>query len=59
MALLFQKDQNVTIKVFSPTGRVKGFKVDDDGQVLYLVEWVDAQGEMQQRWFPEGEIIAG
>lgn len=59
MALLYQKDQRVTIKVFSPTGRVVGFKVTDAGQVLYLIEWVDAEGESQQRWFPESELTSG
>lgn len=59
MALTFQKGQNVTLKNPAvPTGPVVGFKVDNDGNVSYLIQWSDAQGEQQQRWFSEGELTA-
>lgn len=59
MALAFQKGQNVTLKNPAvPTGPVVGFKVDGDGNVSYLIQWTDAQGQQQQRWFSEGELTA-
>ena len=59
MALAFQKGQTVTLKNPAvPTGPVVGFKVDNDGNVSYLIEWTDAAGQAQQRWFPEAELVA-
>ena len=59
MALAFQKGQSVTLKNPAvPTGPVIGFKVDMDGNVSYLIEWVDAAGESQQRWFKETDLTA-
>jgi len=58
MALAFQKGQVVTLKTPAvPTGPVVGFKMDQtDGSVSYLIEWSDAAGESQQRWFTEAEL---
>ena len=59
MALAFQKGQTVTLKNPAvPTGPVVGFKMDNDGNVSYLVEWTDADGNSQQRWFTEAELVA-
>lgn len=59
MALTFQKGQVVTLKTPAvPTGPVVGFKMDNDGNVSYLIEWSDADGDSQQRWFTEGELTA-
>lgn len=59
MALTFQKGQTVTLKTPAvPTGPVVGFKVDSDGNVSYLIEWADAEGQSQQRWFSESELTA-
>jgi hypothetical protein len=32
--------------------------MDEDGNVSYLVEWTDADGNAQQRWFDEAQLIA-
>lgn len=59
MALAFQKGQTVTLKTPAvPTGPVVGFKVDNEGNVSYLIEWTDAEGQSQQRWFSESELTA-
>lgn len=59
MALMFQKGQTVTLKKpTAPRGPVVGFKVDDEGDVSYLIEWADAEGQLQQRWFGENELTA-
>ena len=59
MALAFQKEQVVTLKNPAvPTGPVVGFRVDNDGNMSYLVEWTDADGATQQRWFAEADLAA-
>jgi hypothetical protein len=59
MALAFQKGQTVTLKTPTvPSGPVLGFKMDGEGNVAYLIEWTDAEGNSQQRWFDEGELTA-
>lgn len=59
MALTFQKGQTVTMKNPAvPTGPVVGFKIDSEGNMSYLIEWTDALGNSQQRWFPESELTA-
>jgi hypothetical protein len=30
--------------------------MDDEGMVWYLIPWVDAEGQSQQRWFAETEL---
>jgi len=58
MALAFQKGQTVSLKVTTPSGPVVGFKVDGAGNVSYLVEWTNAEGQTDQRWFAEDELQA-
>jgi uncharacterized protein YodC (DUF2158 family) len=33
--------------------------MNDDGEVFCLVEWTDAKGVKQQRWFEESTLVAG
>jgi hypothetical protein len=33
-------------------------RMDDDGNVSYLIEWTDVNGNIQQRWFAESELVA-
>jgi len=33
-------------------------RMDEDGNVSYLIEWTDAIGNTQQRWFAESELVA-
>jgi hypothetical protein len=32
--------------------------MNEDGEFFYLVEWVDADGVKQRRWFEESELEA-
>ena len=34
-------------------------RMDEDGIVSYLVEWTDADGVTQERWFVEDDLVAG
>jgi hypothetical protein len=58
MATLFKKDDVVKLVVQAPTGPVKSFRMLEDGIVQCLVEWEDAEGNLQQRWFNETDLSA-
>lgn len=54
----FKKGDVVKLAGVVPQGPVIGMRMDDDGNVSYLIEWTDAQGVTQQRWFAESELVA-
>lgn len=57
MATKFQKGQPVKLKGVVPQGPVARLRMDEDtGKVSYLIEWTDADGQPQQRWFAEDEL---
>jgi hypothetical protein len=58
MATTFTKNQNVRLKIVTPEGPVAALRMDEDGQFFYLIEWTDAEGKSQQRWFKEEELEA-
>ena len=55
---MYKKGDQVKLKTITPSGPVAALKMDEDGNVSYLLEWVDAAGELQQRWFAESELEA-
>jgi hypothetical protein len=57
MATKFTKDQVVKLKAVIPQGPVCKLRMDDDGNFFYLIEWTDASGAVQERWFAEDELI--
>lgn len=56
MAAKFKKGETVKLAIPTPQGPVEAFRVDDDGNMHYLVSWVDADGQAQQRWFSESQL---
>lgn len=54
----FKKGDVVKLKGVIPTGPVISMRMDEDGNVQCLVEWVDAEGVTQQRWFDEDQLVA-
>lgn len=58
MAASFKIGQTVKVNAPAPQGVVQKLVVDDDGNLQYLVEWVDGDGGVHQRWFTE-EQLAG
>lgn len=54
----FKKGDNVRLKAVVPQGPVIKMAMDDDGNVSYLLEWTDADGQVNQRWFEEGQLEA-
>jgi hypothetical protein len=58
MATKYTKNQNVRLKAVVPQGPVIALRMNEDGEFFYLVEWTDADGVKQRRWFEESELEA-
>ena len=56
MATAFKKGDVVKAVAVIPQGPVLALRMDEDGVVSYLIEWTDASGETQQRWFEESQL---
>lgn len=57
MATKFSKGDLVKLKAVLPQGPVVKFRMDEEtGAVSYLLQWVDAEGNTQERWFAEDEL---
>jgi hypothetical protein len=54
----FKKGDVVKLSGVVPQGPVIGMRMDDDGNVSYLIEWADVNGNTQQRWFAESDLAA-
>ena len=54
----FKKGDTVKLIGVVPLGPVIGMRMDEDGNVSYLIEWTDVDGHVQQRWFAEAELAA-
>jgi len=59
MATKFKKGDEVRVDQVIPHGPVKALHMNSDGEFSYLIEWVDAKGVPQQRWFAEDDLVAG
>lgn len=56
MATTFKKGDTVKLVVTTPQGPVEALRMDEDGNVQYLVSWTDADGVQHQRWFDEAQL---
>ena len=57
MAIKFSKGDVVRVKAVVPQGPVAKVRMDEEtGAVSYLLQWVDAEGQTQERWFVEDEL---
>jgi hypothetical protein len=56
MATKFIKDQVIKVNAVVPQGPVKKLRMDEDGNFFYMIEWIDANGQVQSRWFAESEL---
>jgi uncharacterized protein YodC (DUF2158 family) len=57
MATKFKKGDEVKVQAVVPQGPVQALRMDEDGTVYCLVEWTDKDGQTQQRWFAEDDLI--
>lgn len=53
---MFKKGDRVRVKAVVPEGPITALRMSEDGVVSYLIEWVDADGSSQHRWFTEDEL---
>lgn len=58
MSTKFKKGQEVKLQAVLPQGPVIALRMDEDGVFYYLVEWTDADGNKNQRWFEEAQLAA-
>ena len=56
MATKFTKGQVVKVQAAVPQGPVQGLRMTEDGDFFYHIEWTDADGVSQNRWFPEAAL---
>jgi len=54
----FKKGDTVKLSGVVPQGPVIAMRMDEEGNVSYLVEWADVEGHPQQRWFAEADLAA-
>lgn len=55
---MFKKGDIVRLQAVIPEGPVMALRMSEEGEISYLVEWVDAEGETQQRWFSQDQLTA-
>jgi hypothetical protein len=58
MPTTYTKNQNVRVKAVVPEGPVTALRMNEDGEFFYLVQWTDADGKSQRRWFKEEDLEA-
>jgi uncharacterized protein YodC (DUF2158 family) len=56
MATSYKNGDVVKLTSIVPQGPVLALRMDDSGVIQYLVEWTDANGATQQRWFDEDQL---
>lgn len=56
MATKFKKGDLAKVVAVVPQGPVEALRMDDDGNVSYLISWIDVNGATQSRWFAEEEL---
>lgn len=55
---MFKKGDVVRLNVVVPQGPVAALRMNEDGVVSYLIQWTDADGVAQERWFEESQLTA-
>jgi hypothetical protein len=58
MPTTYTKNQNVRVKAVVPEGPVAALRMNEDGEFFYLIQWTDANGKSQRRWFKEEDLEA-
>lgn len=54
----FKKGDEVKLVAVIPQGPVESMRMDEDGNVQYLISWTDLNGVVQSRWFDEAQLTA-
>lgn len=54
----FKKGDTVKLVAVVPQGPVESMRMDEDGNVQYLISWTDLNGNEHSRWFDEAQLTA-
>lgn len=54
----FKKGDTVKVVAVIPQGPVESMRMDEDGNVQYLISWTDLSGAEHSRWFDEAQLTA-
>ena len=54
----FKKGDTVKLVAVVPQGPVESMRLDEDGNVQYLLSWTDVNGNEHSRWFDEAQLAA-
>lgn len=54
----FKKGDTVKLVAVVPEGPVEALRMDEDGNIQYLLSWTDANGNQHSRWFDEAQLTA-
>jgi hypothetical protein len=54
----FKKGDVVKLTAVIPQGPVEAMRMDEDGNIQYLISWTDSDEVTQSRWFDEDELTA-
>lgn len=57
MATKYAKGEVVKLNMVVPQGPIEKLRMDEDGNVFYLIGWIDINGSTQERWFAEQELV--
>lgn len=52
----FMPDDKIKVKHFDLTGVITHSAIDRNGIIVYLIEWVDNNNEVNSRWFDEDQL---
>jgi hypothetical protein len=56
MASVFKKGDIVRVTVAVPQGPVQSIRMDEDGNVQYLISWTNGE-KQEERWFDESVLV--
>jgi hypothetical protein len=54
----FKKGDKVKVIAVIPQGPVESMRMDEDGNVQYLISWTGDDKATHSRWFNEDELTA-
>lgn len=57
MAASFKVGQEVKVVNPVPQGAISALSVNQEGDIQYLVAWVDVTNAPQERWFLEDDLV--
>jgi len=57
MAASFKVGQEVKVSVPAPQGMISALSVSQEGDIQYLISWVNVEGDSHERWFAEDDLV--